>query len=136
MDVIALKLRLQAAGCNPANYAINGRQHDAFCLEQQDGIWVVFYAERGLMGEVFLRTPDESEACAFFFDKVSQQQHWHLVGAFENAADAEVCAQEILALGAQPMRNDLPVLMGVKARYRVFVVGKDIFKVNAFKSPT
>lgn len=130
MSISQLAVRLQTAGYNPANYAINGRKHDAFCLEQQGEHWVVFYSERGGMGEVFLCTPDEAEACAFFFDKVSQQQHWHLVGAFENTVDAEACAQELQALGAQPVRNDLPVSMGVKACYRVFVVGKDVLKLR------
>ena len=59
-------------------------------------------------------------------------EHWHNVGFFESEESALKLQKELEAVGIKVIRNDMPPLNagGPKIK-RVFVVGKDIFKVKA-----
>lgn len=131
MKASGLRKRLLAAGCNESNFAVLSRGNDAFCLDKKGNIWVVFYSERGLDSEAIFSPESENEACEFFFDYVTKQQHWHIVGFFKNESEAKELESKLVAIGVQPIRNDIPAYRTASdPRYRVFVVGKDIFKVR------
>ena len=118
-----------AEGCNGQTFAVLGRQSDAFCLDRRGNEWVVFYSERGVDSKPIYRSRSESEACHFFYDYVMNLDHWHLVGWFEREADARSLEAKLSDLGIAFVRNDIPAYeFANDPRYRVFVIGKDIFK--------
>ncbi|QDT00455.1 hypothetical protein HG15A2_37930 [Adhaeretor mobilis] len=120
---------LRCEGCNPSNYSISASAHDAWCLDLRDGEWVVFYSERGIDSPPIYASKSEREACDFFFDKVTGEKHWHIVGFFRHESDALVLESKLTAAGVDPIRNDIPVYRKANdPRFRVFVVGKDIFR--------
>ncbi|MBD2767328.1 hypothetical protein IC235_05425 [Hymenobacter sp. BT664] len=47
MTTAELAQYLETEGYNPANYSINTRGFDGFCLVNDGQQWVVFYTERG-----------------------------------------------------------------------------------------
>jgi len=121
--------KLIAEGCNSRSFAVLGRQSDAFCLDKRGNEWVVFYSERGVDAAPIFRSNFESEACNFFFEYVLNLEHWHLVGWFKEEAGAESLEEKLAELGIPFVRNDIPAYKHANdRRYRVFVVGKDIFK--------
>ena len=125
---------LLAEGCNPMTFAVGSRGNasDAYVLAQQNGLWEIFYTERGSDSNPIFSTDSEDEACRFFIQKVSTSQQWHMVGWFTKEADANQLEERIKALGITPIRNDIPCFSGPgDARYRLFVVGKDIFPMRA-----
>jgi hypothetical protein len=131
MKASDLKERLIAEGCNENNFAVLSRGNDAFCLDKQGNQWIVFYSERGCDSEPIFRSESEEKACEFFFNHVTNQQHWHIVGFFKDEDEARKLEATLLAMGVQPIRNDIPAYKSANdPRYRVFVVGKDIFKVR------
>jgi hypothetical protein len=126
-----LKKKLIAEGCNENNFAVLSRGNDAFCLDKKGNEWVVFYSERGCDSDPIFRSESENDACDFFFKYVTNQQHCHLVGFFKNESEAKELESKLLSIGVKPIRNDIPAYKTANdPRYRVFVVGKDIFKVR------
>jgi hypothetical protein len=131
MKVTELRKKLLDEGCNPHNFAVLSTTHDAFCIDKDGNQWKVFYSERGQNSDPIFTSTDESEACDFFYDLILKQQHWHLVGFFKNEADAKALEEKLLAADIKPVRNDFPSYKTANdPRYRVFVVGKDIFKAK------
>ena len=54
-----------------------------------------------------------------------------MVGFFCSESEAIALEERIRALGVQPVRNDIPAFhQPGDARYRVFVMGKDIFPIR------
>ncbi|MDB5860380.1 MAG: hypothetical protein JWQ76_4069, partial [Ramlibacter sp.] len=45
MRAAELREKLIAEGCNEANFAVNGRASDAYCLFKTGAAWVVVYSE-------------------------------------------------------------------------------------------
>lgn len=132
MKATELTDKLLAEGCNPQNFSVLSRRHDAFCLDKTGKQWKVFYSERGCDSDPLFISSDESEACNFFYKLVINQEHWHLVGFFKHQADAKQLENQLLALGINPIRNDITAYkMANDPRYRVFVASKDIFRVKA-----
>jgi len=131
MKASELKERLISEGCNESNFAVLSQGHDAFCLDKKGNEWVVFYSERGCDSKPIFTAKKEEEACEFFYTYVLEQQHWHIVGFFKDESDAKLLEAQIQELGIDPIRNDIPAYKAANdPRYRVFVVGKDIFKVR------
>lgn len=132
MNTVELKRRLLQEGCSPYNFSIGPGGSDVFCLEQQDGVWRVFYTERGKADPPIFESRDENEACEFYFRYVTTKiRHQHLVGFFASE-------QKVIELEAQLVQNGIPVHRDKipyggwsDPRYRVFVVGKDIFRARA-----
>ena len=132
MKASELKERLMSEGCNPSNFAVLGRTNDAYCLDKKGREWVVLYSERGIDSEPIFRSENEEDACEYFLNHVLSQQHWHMVGFFESESDAIELEGRLTRLGVNPIRNDIPAYSGANdPRYRVFVAGKDIFKVKS-----
>lgn len=124
--------KLLAEGCHPRHFQLGGGGDDCHCLENSGGIWSVFYSERGRDGPPEFTSSSEEQACAYFYRLIMGIQHWHLVGFFRDEAEARALQSLLAARGIQTIRNDMPSFRAVgDARYRVFVVGKDIFAVRA-----
>lgn len=131
MKVSELKAKLLSEGCNQNNFAILSRSHDAICLDKKENKWVVFYNERGTDSEPIFKSTSENKACKFFFNYVKKQRHLHMVGFFKKEKKAEKLESKLNAIGIKPIRNDIPAYKNENdQRYRVFVEGKDIFKVK------
>ena len=131
MKVKDLKQKLLSEGCSESIFAILSRKSDAFCLNKKDGKWAVFYSERGRDSNPIYTSNNEEDACKFFFNYILKQQHWHIVGFFKTESEAIKLGKKLKAIGIEPIRNDIPAYKTANdPRYRVFVVGKDIFKVR------
>ncbi|RYY76283.1 MAG: SPOR domain-containing protein [Gammaproteobacteria bacterium] len=131
MKTDELKEKLISEGCNESNFAVMGRTSDAFCLDKKGEKWSVFFCERGSDSAPIFSSDSEEETCEFFFNYIIKQQHWHIVGFFKNISDANDLEEKLTSIGVKPIRNDIPAYRAAgDLRHRVFVVGKDIFKVR------
>jgi hypothetical protein len=130
MNTAELNRRLLAEGCNPANYALNTRSYDGFCLMWQERQWAVFYSERGYDQPPIFASADEDTACQYFFDFVMKMEHRHLVAVLRSEPAAQVLRAR---LEAQGIATHAYPLLYAQDEYRqvVSVVGKDIFRVRA-----
>ena len=114
-------------------YAIESRGSDAHCL-MHDGVrWKVFYSERGVDSPPVFSSESESQACEFFLQHLCKQANWHLVGVFDSDLEANAFENEVVGLGATPIRNDLPESILGTPQFRVFVAGRDIHAVESIR---
>ncbi|MGJ8654920.1 MAG: SPOR domain-containing protein [Akkermansiaceae bacterium] len=133
MDTRELEVRLLAEGCSMSNFAINhrGSGSDLYCLGKKGEVWSVFYTERGRDSEPIFESVSEEEACLFYYDLMKKMDHWHLVGFFADEASALELQGRLTDIGVVFIRNDIPAYKHADdPRYRLFVVGEDIFKVR------
>ena len=130
MTTTELARRLLAEGCNPHNYAIGTRSYDGFCLLHDGRGWAVFYSERGHDQEPIFSSLDEAEACQYFFDFVTQQEHRHLVGELRSKPAAQALRAQLAAAGIATHAYALPYAPH-DDRQIISVVGKDIFRARA-----
>lgn len=133
MNTRELEQLLQAEGCNPGSYAIGvrGRADDAYCLTHNGVEWQVYYTERGVDQAPLFSCADEAEACAFFYAHIMGFRHDHCVGYFRSQAAAQALERTLAAHGVAVLHDSLPAYLLGSPRYRVFVVGKDIFQARA-----
>ena len=132
MDITQLKRHLLEEGCSPYNFSIGHGGSDVYCLEQQDGIWRVFYTERGKADPPIFESRSEEQACEFYFNYITtKMMHNHLVGFFISEQNAIALETRLAQNGIQVHRDKIPYGGWSDPRYRVFVVGKDIFKARA-----
>lgn len=60
-----------------------------------------------------------------------KQKHWHIVGFFKYESDAIALENKLVSISIKSIRNDIPAYKTANdPRYRVFVIGKDIFKLR------
>ena len=131
MDSKELEQRLLEEGCSPHNFSIGYRGSDVFCLEKQGDMWRVFYTERGLDGDILYESGNEEEACEFFFDYITKKiRHDHLVGFFILERNAIALEEKLTQNGIASFGDQIPYGGWSDPRYRVFVVGKDVFNVR------
>ena len=73
MNSKELKKQLQQMGISENLYNLDGigRMDERFCLDFSDGIWYVFFCERGIKttNKKFI---SEDEACEFILEQLSQ----------------------------------------------------------------
>ncbi len=126
MNCHELATQLAAEGCDPGSYAIGerGAASDAYCLTFANGLWQVYYTERGVDQPPFFETAVEAEACTYFYQYIMRFRHDHLVGFFRNETAAHAL-QAVLARYGIASHQDVIPYNG--RRYRVFVTGKAIF---------
>ena len=130
-ESVLIARRLIEEGCSRSNYSIGYRDSDVFCLMQIDGIWRVFYTERGLDQEPIFESKSEHEACEFFFKYQTERiQHVHIVGQFYSKDKADELDIRLQRLGLQTWLNHIPHEHWNVARVRVFVIGKDVFRAR------
>jgi len=131
MKVSDLSKKLISEGCNENNFAILSSSHDAICLDKIRNRWIVFYSERGCDSTPLFESESEQHACAFFYNYVMDQRHWHIVGFFKVEHDAIELEKRIHAMDIKPIRNDISAYKTENdPRFRVFVAGKNIFKIR------
>jgi len=131
MKVTELKKRLLAEGCSPYNFSIGPGGSDVYCLAQQSGIWRVFYTERGKDDAPIFESSSEDEACEFYFDYIRTKiRHDHLAGFFVSEQNATALENQLAQNGISSHRDRIPYGGWSDPRYRVFVVGKDIFRAR------
>jgi hypothetical protein len=131
VNIEELKHRLVQEGCSPSNYSIGYRDSDVYCLMNQDSFWRVFYTERGQDHAPIFESTSEDAACEFFFDYITQNfRHDHLVGFFVSENNAKALTEKLAQNGIQSHQGKIPYGGWADPRYRVFVVGKDIFKAK------
>ena len=132
MNAVELGQRLLAEGCSPYNFSIGPGGSDVYCLEQQEGVWRVFYTERGKDDLPIFETLSEAEACGFYFDYITKKiRHDHLVGFFISEENSISLEAQLAQNGIKFHRDKIPYGGWSDPRYRVFVVGKDIFRARA-----
>lgn len=130
MTTAELERRLLAEGCSPANYAINTRSYDGFCLLYDGGRWAVFYSERGRDQAPIFTSAEEAAACQFFYDFVLNMQHLHLAGILRSEPAARALQARLEAQG-MATRTDRLLYARNDYRHRVMVIGKDVFRARA-----
>jgi hypothetical protein len=131
MNIHELEKRLEEEGCSRTYYSIGSGGSDVFCLDNQQGIWRVFYTERGHDDDPIFESQSEEEACEFFFTYITTRiRHNHIVGFFKSKEKAEAMTKRLQNHGIPSYRNDIPYGGWKDPRYRVFVTGKDIFKAR------
>jgi hypothetical protein len=131
MKIGELEARLLEAGCNPINFSVRNRGSDVYCLEEQDGVWRVFYTERGQDEPPVFESTEEAEACDYYFHFITTRiRHYHLIGFLKSESGATVLEDELLSHGIRVHRDKIPYHGWADPRYRVFVIGRDIFKVR------
>jgi hypothetical protein len=133
MNAAELKQRLLEEGCSPYNFSIGRGGSDVYCLDRQNGVWRVFYTERGKDDAPIFEAVSEAEACEFYFEYITKKiQQNHLVGFFvseKRASDLEVRWTQN---GILFHRDKIPCGGWSDPCYRVFVVGKDISRCERF----
>lgn len=131
MNTTELKQRLLDEGCSPYQFSIGPGGSDVFCLDKRNGKWSVFYTERGRDDEPMFETDNEDEACEFYFNYITtKMRHDHLVGFFISQQNADSLTEKLSQHGIQSHRDKIPYGGWNDPRYRVFVVGKDIFRAR------
>ncbi|MEP7137844.1 MAG: SPOR domain-containing protein [Chloroflexota bacterium] len=133
MNIEELKQRLVEEGCSTSNYSIGFRDSDVFCLMNENGMWRVFYTERGKDDAPIFESASEADACEFFFKYQTEHiRHQHLVGFFRSEEKAIDLSETLERSGVQAHQDKIPYGGWVDPRFRVFVIGKDIFKAREF----
>ncbi len=132
MNSIELNDCLLAAGCNPENYAIESRgsYSGSHLLHFANGLWQVCYTERGCNDAPTFTSPDEAAACTYFYNFVMGIRHDHCVGFFRTEATAAALSNQLSAYNMTPHTDQIPYNGPHDPRFRVFVVGIDIFKAR------
>ena len=131
MNIEELIHRLIEEGCSTAIYSIGYRDSAVYCLMKEAGFWRVFYTERGQDHAPIFESTSEEAACGFFFDYITKKfRHDHLVGFFASEENAKALTEKLARNGIQSHQDKIPHGGWVDPRYRVFVVGKDIFKAR------
>ena len=132
MNIQELERRLEEEACNRAHYSIGYRDSDVYCLMKIDGLWKVFYTERGLDQETMFESESEEAACEFFFKYQTERiRHDHIVGFFHVHVNAKALAAKLKEHGMDSYENNIPYRGWHDPRFRVFVIGKDVFKARA-----
>jgi hypothetical protein len=131
MNIQELERRLEEEACSSAHYSIGYRDSDVYCLMKIDGLWKVFYTERGLDQETMFESESEEEACEFFFKYQTERiRHDHMVGFFHMLENAKALAVRLKEHGIGSFENNMPYRGWHDPRFRVFVIGKDVFKAR------
>jgi len=123
-----LAARLLAEGATAGSFAIggNGAADDLHRLICLNGQYQVAYMERGLAHAPEYATEDETEACTYFYNLISAQQHWHICGVFVRQDAAKVLVGRLALLDLHIKTDSVPYTS--TARYfRIFVLGRDVF---------
>lgn len=136
MNIQVLNQRLLDEGCNPGRFNIGPRGivTDIDCLDQVDGVWQVFFTERGRDDPPFFTTTSEEEACEFYFKHIMSMRQDHMVGFFHKEENARALMENLEQHGLAPIQDKIPYGGWHDPRFRVFVIGKAIFKAREILS--
>lgn len=135
MNTTELAKRLDEEGFNADFYCIGPgwrRLGNGFALDKVGDSFEWFYVERGQKGGVEGVFASEEEACRFVYEALSKDK-WaqsHMVGMFESAAEAADLARALSLKGIYSETDRIPYGGLSDPRFRVFVYGRDVFKVK------
>jgi len=129
MKAKKLAARLTREGCHPASFSIGTSEGvtDAYCLVKREGIWTVFYTERGMDHPPIFESKREGDACRFFYDRIKSIVHRHLVGRFRDKDQAEKIRRRLARHGIESRMDRYLHDDDDDPRYAVFVTGTDVF---------
>jgi hypothetical protein len=131
MNIKELKHQLLEEGCSPFQFSVGPGGSDVFALDHKNGKWCIFYTERGRDDDPIFESASEEEACVFYFNYITTKiQHNHLVGFFTSEQNAQKLETRLAQNGIRSHWDKIPYGGWNDPRYRVFVVGKDIFKAR------
>jgi hypothetical protein len=70
MNLKGLKQELERLNIPPSEYSlIGGLPNESYCIDVNDGVWEVYYSERG--NKTGLKIfEDENSACEYFLDTI------------------------------------------------------------------
>lgn len=135
MNTDELAKRLDEEGFNSQFYCIGPgwqRLGDGFALDKVGDSFEWFYVERGQKREVERVFASEEEACQFVYETLSKDK-WaqsHMVGMFKSASEAADLARELSLEGIRSETDRIPYGGLHDPRFRVFVYGRDVFKIK------
>ena len=135
MNIDELAKRLDEEGFNSHFYCIGAgwrRLGNGFALDKEGDSFQWFYVERGQRGEAERVFASEAEACQFVYETLSKDK-WaqsHMIGMFESEADAADLVRELSLQGIHSETDRIPYGGLNDPRFRVFVYGRDVFKVK------
>lgn len=142
MNTEELNKRLLAEGCK--SFYIPPWRHEGVVaaetvgvdvLENINGIWTIYFTERGHIQPPIYESSSEEDACDYYFKRITSFEHRHIVGSYEDEQKAVKLQEALKNAGIHSGRSDtVPYRTGRPPLKRVFVVGKDIFKVRALYS--
>jgi len=131
MKIQELERRLLEEGCSPHNFSIGHQGSDVYCLDNKFGTWRVYYTERGEDHSPIFESQSEEEACEFYSDYIMTKiRHDHMVGFFKSEHNAKALREKLARNAIQSHQDKIPYGGRIDPRYRVFVVGKDIFRAR------
>lgn len=133
MNLRDLYNKLKSEGC--INFYIDGiggpSQDDVECLGLNNGIWEVYYIERGQKSRPSFTTDNMQEAIQYYHDYILNKEHWHIVVFTRSESKFNSIKEKIESSGIQTIQNDIPDYKEKGDRIlRLFVVNKDIFEVE------
>jgi len=136
MNTDELAKSLAVEGFNPHFYCIGPgwrRLGDGFALDKVGDSFEWFYVERGQKGQAERVFTSEEEACRFAYEALSQDK-WarsHLVGVFGSESEAADLARALSREGIRSETDRIPYGGLNDPRFRVFVYGRDVFRVKS-----
>ena len=133
MELKELYKKFIDSGCN--RFYINGIggpiDDDVECLGLQNGIWEVYYIERGQKSNPSFTSTDKEEAINYYHDYILGKQHWHLIAFTRSFEKFDSYKTELENNGIKIIQNDIPDYKFTGDRvYRLFVTNMDIFKAE------
>ncbi len=135
MNTEELAKRLDEEGFNSDFYCIGPgwqRLGNGFALDKVGDSFEWFYVERGQRGQAERVFASEEEACQFVYEALSKDK-WaqsHMVGMFESEAEAATLARALSLQGIRSETDRIPYGGLNDPRFRVFVYGRDVFKIK------
>ena len=136
MNTNELAELLAEEGFNSLFYCIGPgwrRLANGFALDQAGDSFEWFYVERGQKGQAERVFTSEEEACRFAYEALSQDK-WarsHLVGVFGSESEAADLARALSREGIRSETDRIPYGGLNDPRFRVFVYGRDVFRVKS-----
>jgi len=135
MNIDELAERLNEEGFNSQFYCIGPgwrRLGDGFALERVGGSFEWFYVERGQRGQAEKVFAAEEEACEFVYEVLSKDK-WaqsHMIGMFQSESEAADLVRALSLEGIRSETDRIPYGGSNDPRFRVFVYGRDVFKLK------
>ena len=135
MNFKELDERLAEEGFNSQFYCVGPGWHrlgDGYALDKVGDSFEWFYVERGQRGRAEKVFASEEEACRFVYETLSKDD-WarsHMIGMFASEAEATALAGELSREGIRSKTDRIPYGGPDAPRFRVFVYGRDVFKVR------
>ncbi|ASB50427.1 hypothetical protein [Alkalitalea saponilacus] len=133
MELKELYKKLIDSGCNRFYIVgIGGPiNDDVECLGLHNGIWEVYYIERGQKSKPSFTTTEKDKAIKYYHDYILGQEHWHIIAFTRSLEKFDSYKTELENNGVKIIQNDIPDFKFTGDRvYRLYVTNMDIFKAK------